>query len=85
MGQALRQEGPLDEKAVELIQMAAAAALKLEGAVRSHARRALTAGASPEEVRHALIVITSTTGFPTVASAMSWVMEMTGEQDQTES
>ncbi len=79
LGNAVRKEGPLDEKTVELIQLSAAAALKLEGAVHSHARRALKAGATPEELRQALIVITSTTGFPTVATAMSWVRDVTGE------
>ncbi len=81
LGRTVRQEGPLDEKTVELIQMVAAAVLRLEGAVHSHARRAMQAGASPEEIRHALIVITSTSGFPAVSSALSWVMDMTGEQD----
>ncbi len=80
LGRAVRQEGPLDDKTVELIQMAAAAALKLEGSVHSHARRALEAGASPEEIRHALIVITSTAGYPTVASALSWIMDITGKK-----
>ncbi len=80
LGQAVRKEGPLDEKTVELIQMVAAAALRLEGAVHSHARRALEAGASPKEIRHALIVTTSTTGFPAVSAALSWVMDITGEK-----
>lgn len=73
LGKAVRVAGPLDEKTVNLIQMAAAAALRMEGAVHSHARRALEAGASPEELRHALIVLTSTIGFPAVAAAMSWI------------
>lgn len=83
LGRAVRLEGPLDEKTVELLQMVTAAGLKLEGAVRSHARRALKAGASIEEIHHALIVITSTSGFPTVASAMSWIKDVTGEKDPT--
>jgi alkylhydroperoxidase/carboxymuconolactone decarboxylase family protein YurZ len=31
------------------------------------------AGASPEELYHALLLITSTVGFPTVSAALSWV------------
>ena len=77
LGQAARSEGPLDEKTVELVQMAAAAALRLEGAVHSHARRALKAGASREEIHHALAVLTSTMGFPAVAAAMSWARDIT--------
>lgn len=78
LGQAARAEGPLDEKTVELIQMAAAAAQRLEGAVHSHARRALKAGASREEIHHALLVLTSTMGFPSVATAISWARDITG-------
>jgi AhpD family alkylhydroperoxidase len=78
LGLAARAEGPLDEKTVELVQMAAAAALRLEGAVHSHARRALKAGAGREEIHHALVVLTSTMGFPSVAAAISWVRDVTG-------
>ncbi|MBS0014740.1 MAG: carboxymuconolactone decarboxylase family protein [Desulfobacterales bacterium] len=77
LGQAAREEGPLDAKTVELIQMAAAAALRLEGAVHSHTRRALKEGASREEIHHALVVLTSTMGFPSVAAAMSWARDIT--------
>lgn len=80
LGKAVRAAGPLDEKAVNLIQMAAAAALRMEGAVHSHARRAAEAGADAEELRHALIVLTSTIGFPAVAAAMSWIEEQTGKE-----
>ncbi len=77
LGQAARAEGPLDEKTVELIQLAAAAASRLEGAVHSHTRRALKAGASREEIHHAIVVLTSTLGFPSIAAAMSWVRDIT--------
>ncbi len=77
LGQATRAEGPLDEKTVELVQMAAAAALRLEGAVHSHTRRALKAGASREEIHHALVVLTSTMGFPSVSAALSWARDIT--------
>ncbi|MFW6297864.1 MAG: carboxymuconolactone decarboxylase family protein [Desulfosalsimonas sp.] len=77
LGRATRAEGPLEAKTVELIQMAAAAALRLEGAVHSHARRALKEGASRDEIHHALVVLTSTMGFPSVAAAMSWARDIT--------
>ena len=79
LGQTVRQEGPLQEKTIELLQLVTAAALHLEGAVHSPARRALQAGASAEEIRHALIAMTSTAGFPTVAAAMSWARDVIGE------
>jgi len=59
--------------------MAAAAAIRSEGAVHSHVRRALEAGASVEEVRHSLMLLTSTIGFPTVVAALSWIEDVLGQ------
>jgi len=73
LGAAAYEAGPLDDKTKELIQLGAAAALRAEGAVHSHARRALQAGANADEIRHALLLLASTIGFPSVAAAMSWV------------
>jgi 4-carboxymuconolactone decarboxylase len=73
LGETVRQEGPLDEKTTHLVQLAAAAAIRSEGAVRSHLRRAMQAGATPEEIYHTIILLTSTIGFPNTSAAMSWV------------
>jgi AhpD family alkylhydroperoxidase len=80
LGKAVKQEGPLDEKTAHLVQLAAAATSRSEGAVHSHAKRALEAGARPEEIYHAVILLTSTVGFPTVSAALSWVADITGEK-----
>ncbi len=73
LGQAVQKAGPLEAKTLLLIQLGAAAAMRSEGSVRSHARRALAEGATPAEISHALMGLTSTIGFPTVAAALSWV------------
>jgi len=73
LGTAVRQAGPLDDKTIHLVQLAAAAAVRSEGSVHSHARRSLEAGASAEEIRHAIIATTSTIGFPNARAALSWV------------
>jgi alkylhydroperoxidase/carboxymuconolactone decarboxylase family protein YurZ len=73
LGRVTDEAGPIDHKTSHLIQLAASAAIRSEGAVHSHARRALDLGASPDELYHALIVVTSTIGFPNVAAAISWV------------
>ena len=72
LGGSVRAEGPLDLKTGHLIQLAAAAASQSEGGVHSHTRRALEAGASPEEIYHTLILLVSPVGFPRVAAAISW-------------
>ena len=77
LGAATRNQGPLDEKTTHLIQLAAAAAIHSEGAVHSHTKRALKAGATPGEINHAIILLTSTIGFPSVSAALSWVDDIT--------
>lgn len=76
IGQAVREAGPLQEKEAQLIQLAASAAIRSEGAVHSHTRRALEAGASPEEIKQALLLLISTIGYPTVAAALSWTEDI---------
>jgi alkylhydroperoxidase/carboxymuconolactone decarboxylase family protein YurZ len=48
--------------------------------VHSHVRRALKAGAKPEEIYHSVILLTSTIGFPNTSAAMSWVYDILGEE-----
>ena len=76
LGKAVRSSGPIDDKTSQLIQLAAAATIRSEGGVHSHARRAMEQGASREEVYHSLILLTSTIGFPNVAAAISWVDDL---------
>ncbi len=75
LGKVIKEEGPIDEKTAHLIQLAAAASIRSEGSVHSHVRRAIDAGATNEEIEHALILLTSTIGFPTVAAALSWAKD----------
>lgn len=81
LGKVVRQEGPLDEKTAHLIQLAAATTMRSEGAVHSHVRRALNAGADPEEIYHSIILLTSTIGFPTVSAALSWAADVIGGKE----
>lgn len=75
LGQALQEAGPLGRKQAQLIQIAAAAAARSEGGVHSHVKRARAARARPEEIYHAILLLTSTIGFPAVAAALSWARE----------
>jgi AhpD family alkylhydroperoxidase len=76
LGKAVREAGPIDEKTAHLIQLAAAAAGRSEGGVHSHAKRALQAGATADEIYHSLILLTSTIGFPNVAASLSWAKDI---------
>lgn len=76
LGTSARKEGPLDSKTGHLIQLAGAAACRSEGAVHSHTRQLVDLGASAEEINHAIILLTSTIGFPAVSAALSWANDI---------
>jgi 4-carboxymuconolactone decarboxylase len=76
LGSVIREAGTIPEKTAELIQLAAAAASQLEGSVHSHTRRALKAGATPEEIFQTLILLLSTIGFPKVSTSIMWAQDV---------
>ncbi len=64
-------EGPLDPKTAQLVKFAIAVGMQQEGAVHAHARKALDAGWTSDELRHASILATTTLGFPRMMAAYS--------------
>ena len=79
LGEACAESGPLDARTRELVKLAMAIGGRLEGAVHSHVRRALEAGATPEEIRHVVALAVPTMGFPTMAMAFTWVEDVLGK------
>ncbi len=65
--------GPLDAKASHLVKLGIAIGARYQGAVQSHVRQALDAGASEDEVRHVALLAASTSGFPNAVAALSWI------------
>ena len=80
LGEACRKAGPLDEKTRALAKLAIAVGARLEGAVHSHVRRALEAGAALDECRHVVLLATTTIGFPSMMAALSWVEDVAKER-----
>ena len=76
LGKCFRGAGPLDEKTSHLVQLAAAAAMQSEGSVHSHTKRAVKAGATPEEIYHTLLLLIPTSGFPRTMAAISWCRDI---------
>jgi 4-carboxymuconolactone decarboxylase len=76
LGQAASDAGPLDERTQRLVKLGIAVGAQAEGAVRSHARRALEAGASTEEVLQVVALGISTRGFPAAVAAFGWIEEV---------
>lgn len=65
--------GPLDSKAGHLVKLGIAIGARYQGAVESHARQALDAGASEDELRHVGLLAVTTTGFSNAVAALSWI------------
>ena len=76
LGKELNDAGPIGKKNAHLLQLAAAASTRSEGAVHSHVRRALEAKARPAEIYHSLVLLTNTIGFPAVSAALSWAKDV---------
>jgi alkylhydroperoxidase/carboxymuconolactone decarboxylase family protein YurZ len=73
LGDATQAAGPLDGKQRALAKLAIAIGAFREGATHSHTRRALEAGCSVEEIRHVVVLATTTLGFPSMMATMTWV------------
>lgn len=73
---ASKSAGPLNSKTAALVKLGIAIGLKHEGAVHSHVRKSLEAGAKPDEIRHAAILALTTIGFPSMMAALSWVNDV---------
>lgn len=76
VGDLSAQAGPLDEKTRHLIQLGISIGAESKGGVRSHARRALAAGASPEDLVQTVLLSTTTVGFPAMIASYGWLEEV---------
>ena len=59
------QGGPLDEKSRWLIKMAISGACNHKRALETHIRKARAGGINEDEIKHALLLLIPTAGFPT--------------------
>lgn len=73
MGDAVHAAGPLGDKTRALIKLAISTGARFEGSAHSHARKALKAGCTPEEIRHTVMLSLPTIGLPSMMAALSWV------------
>ena len=64
VGELCSQAGPIDNVTQHLIQMGIAVGANSQGGVRSHARRALDAGATKEQLLQTVLLSATIVGFP---------------------
>jgi alkylhydroperoxidase/carboxymuconolactone decarboxylase family protein YurZ len=84
LGDTTRRAGPLTERETELLKLALAAGARLEGAVHSHARRALDAGATDEDLRHVGVLAITTLGFPFAMTVRALIEDVLDEEEEYE-
>ncbi len=76
VGDMASNAGPMDKKTQHLVQLGTAIGLCSQGAVRSHARRALEAGATQEEILQVVLLSMTLVGFPAMIASYGWVNEV---------
>jgi len=77
MGTAIHEKsGPLPEKVRWLIKIAVSAASRHPRALETHIMKAREAGVAEAEIKHALLMLIQTSGFPTFMEAYSVLKEM---------
>lgn len=82
LSSACKKAGPLDERTAELVKLGISIGAGMSGATHSHTRKALEAGASPDEIIHAVLMATTTIGFPNMMRGLAWVKDvLDGEED----
>jgi 4-carboxymuconolactone decarboxylase len=81
LAKACYQGGPLDARSARLVKLGVAIGAQAEGAVRSHARRALAENMTPEEVRHIGLLALTTIGFPHTVAGLGWIDDVIASKD----
>jgi AhpD family alkylhydroperoxidase len=83
LGNATAQAGPLDEKTRHLVKLGIAVATERQGVVHAHARRALKAGATREELFHVGILAITTIGWSGAFAAITWIQDVLDEKTKS--
>jgi 4-carboxymuconolactone decarboxylase len=73
--------GPLDARGARLVKLGVAIGAQAEGAVRSHARRALAEHMTPDEIRHVGLLALTTIGFPHTVAGLGWIDQVIASKD----
>ena len=78
LGKKIHEKGgPLPEKVRWLIKVAVSGVSRHSLALETHIAKARKAGATEEEIKHALLLLIQTAGFPTFMEAYSTYKRMT--------
>jgi alkylhydroperoxidase/carboxymuconolactone decarboxylase family protein YurZ len=76
LAEECQKAGPLSERERSLVKLGVAAGSHMEGSVHSQVRKALDSGLQPGEIRHAIVLATTTIGFPRMMAALTWAEDI---------
>lgn len=79
LGKATSEAGPIDGRTARLVKLALAIGVLSEGAVHSHARRALEEGIEPAALKQVALMAIPTMGFPQGVRALTWIEDITDQ------
>lgn len=77
LGRTCAESGPLDARTRRLVKLALAVGARSEGAVHSHARRALEEGETAEALKQVAMLSIPTLGLPRGVAALTWIEDIT--------
>jgi 4-carboxymuconolactone decarboxylase len=77
---ATERSGPLNKREQRLVKLGLTFGARMEGGAHSAVRKALEAGLSPAEIKHAALLAMPTIGFPNAMACMSWVKDIVDEK-----
>lgn len=75
MGDAVHEQGPLNERERALIKLAISGSNMYSSAFKAHIRKAVAIGISRQEIEHLVLLFLPTIGFPAMMAAMGIVEE----------
>ncbi len=76
LGNAVHAAGPLTTRERALVKLGISVGARLEGAVHSHVRKAMSAGLQKNELKHVALLALPTIGLPSMMAALSWIDEV---------
>lgn len=77
LGDAAAAAGPLDARSQRLVKLALAVGARSQGAVHSHARRALREGVPAAALLQVPLLAVSSIGWSAAMAALAWVRDVT--------
>ena len=76
LGESVGDAGPLDERDQRLVKLSLAIGAKSEGAVHSHAQRALREGVPAHALYQVALLAITTIGWSSAMASLSWIRDV---------